>query len=76
MTQHFPWQQIQQAAMGALLWPPAIFWAATPPELWLALQGWQKAHGMHTDTPAEDLHALKAMLQAAEAKQQEVTHEF
>ena len=32
------------AALGRLGWTPATFWAATPRELWAALEGWAALH--------------------------------
>ncbi len=36
--------------MGALEWPPAVFWASTPHELFAAIDGRKEANG-HEDAP-------------------------
>ena len=33
------WRQCAVVALGVLRWPPEVFWAATPADLYLALQG-------------------------------------
>ena len=33
-----------EIATGVLGWPPAVFWAATPPEFWAAFAGWRRVN--------------------------------
>ncbi len=33
-----------EMALGRLAWAPATFWAATPHELWTAVEGWIAAN--------------------------------
>ncbi len=39
------------AVAGAMGWTPAVFWAATPSELWPFLAGWRRANGLERYRP-------------------------
>ena len=51
-------------ALGRLGWPPAVFWASTPHELWAGLDGWIEANCVQKDKGPlsdDDLLALEDM---------------
>jgi len=35
------WRRFGEVATGVLGWTPAVFWAATPAEFWMAWDGWR-----------------------------------
>lgn len=45
-----PWRRWLQIGLGILGWSTKQFWAATPKELYAAVEGWQESHGVKDET--------------------------
>ena len=46
------WRGYMETATGVLGWAPAVFWAATPPELRAAFDGWRRVNCIRRDDGA------------------------
>ena len=58
------WRGYMEIATGVLGWPPAVFWAATPPELRAAFAGWRRVNCLRKDDGAlsdDEVARLDAM---------------
>lgn len=51
-----------ELALGGLEWPPATFWAATPHEMFAALDGRRDANGVETPPAPPTGEEIAAMM--------------
>jgi hypothetical protein len=49
-------------ALGGLEWPPAVFWSATPHEMFAALEGRREANGVEEPLRAPTPEEVAAMM--------------
>ncbi|BAE50731.1 hypothetical protein amb1927 [Paramagnetospirillum magneticum AMB-1] len=60
-------------ACGVLHWTPPVFWAATPHELFAAIEGYQAANRPADEADDEEIaSATQALYQALKAKEEGV----